>query len=208
MRTSITISTLLFCIAGIMAQDIPGKFRIGLSAGFENNMGPDRMAFDRYTGYSANYDKTNYRFGLNLEYALKKDLTINTAIGYSNRDFTGTYFCDVCDFEVPPGPEEVDFRFIEIPLTLKYYFLPGKIRLSLEAGLNNLLPLNDTDYYGITDNSWAAGLTIGGGLEYNLSRKLALRLITDYSNGITNLYKESDFKIKSLNFGIGIIKKI
>lgn len=53
-----------------------------------------------------------------------------------------------------------------------------------------------------------AGLTIGGGLEYSLIRNLALRLITDYNNSITNLYKESDFKIKSLNFGIGIIKKI
>lgn len=109
-----TISTLLFCIAGITAQDMPVKFRIGLSASLENNMSPDRVAFDRYTGYSVDYDKTNYRLGLNVEYALKNNLTINAAIKYSNKDFTGTYFCDVCDFAVPPGPEEVDFRFIKI----------------------------------------------------------------------------------------------
>ena len=79
-----------------------------------------------------------------MEYLLKANVTLNGSINYSNKDFTGTYFCDVCNFAFPPSPEEVDFSFMEVLLTLRYYFfIPRRIRLFGEIGLNNLFPLND-----------------------------------------------------------------
>ena len=86
---------------------------------------------------------------------------MNTSINYSNKDFIGTYYCAVCDFLVPPSPQEISFRFVEIPLTVKYYFLPNKIRLFGEFGLNNLFLLNKE----VTDNSYTFGVKLGGGVE-------------------------------------------
>ena len=200
------------CIPVIDAQDVTGKFRIGLSAGLEKNVSSERMAFSQYTGFSADYDKSYYRFGLNMEYALKNSLTINGAVKYSNKDFIGTYFCDVCDFAVPPSPEEVDFSFIEVPITLKYYFTPHKIGLFGEVGLNNLFPLDNPGYEARV-NSFATGFKLGGGMEYNLSQKIALQLTLDYSNSISKLFKDSYyedpyFMLRSFSFGIAILKKI
>lgn len=200
----LTFGISLFYTIGINAQETLEKLRIGLSTNIENNISSESFAFDKHIGYSANYNKTNYRFGLNFEYDLKDDISINSSINYSNKDFTGTYYCAVCEFIVPPSPQEIDFRFIEIPLTLKYYFLPNKIRLFGEFGLNNLLSLNNE----VTDNSYILGLKLGGGIEYNFTNKLALQINIDYNNSLSKLYKESDFKLKSIDFGIGIMKRI
>ena len=204
-KTLLILGISLFYSIGINAQEVLGKLRIGLSSSIENNLSSESFAFDKYTGYSADYDKTNYRFGLNIEYNLRENISINTSINYSNKDFTGTYYCAVCDFSVPPSPQKIDFRFIEIPLTVKYYFLPNKIRLFGEFGLNNLFSLNKE----VTDNSYALGIKLGGGIEYNLTKKIALQMTMDFNNNnMSKLYKESDFKLKSFAFGIGIMKRI
>jgi len=205
MKKTILIFGIILCYSyGIKAQENSNKLRIGLNAGIEKNLSSENIAFDQYTGYSANYNKTNYRLGLNFEYELKTNFSINIAINYSNKDFTGTYYCAVCDFIVPPSPQSIDFRFIEVPLTLKYYFLPNKIRLFGEFGLNNTFLLNKE----VTDNSYGLGIKLGGGIEYNLSKKIALQMTMDYNKGILKLYKESGFKLKSFAFGIGIMKRL
>jgi len=191
-------------ITGIKAQENLKKLRIGLTISLENNISSKNMAFDQYTGYFAEYKKINYRFGLNFESKLKKNISINTAINYSNKDFIGTYYCVVCSFITPPSPQEIDFRFVEVPLTLKYYFLLNKFQLFVEFGLNNLFSLNKE----VTDNSYGLAIKLGGGIEYNLSKKIALQMILDYNDGISKLYKESDFKLKSLGIGIGIVKTL
>ncbi len=203
-KTIVIFGIILFYSYGIKAQENSSKLRIGLNASIEKNLSSENIAFDKYTGYSADYNKTNYRLGLNFEYELKTNFSINTAINYSNKDFTGTYYCAVCSFIVPPSPQNIDFRFIEVPLTLKYYFLPNKIRLFGEFGLNNLFSLNKE----VTDNSYGLGIKLGSGIEYNLSKKIALQMTMDYNSGISKLYKESEFKLKSFAFGIGIMKKL
>lgn len=170
------------------------------------------MAFSEYTGFSVNYDRTNYRLGTIMEYELKNNLSLNAAIQYSNKDFTGTYFCDVCDFVVPPSPEDVDFAFIEVPLTVKYYFLPNTVRLFGETGINNLFALDDVGYEARM-NTLTIGFKIGGGIELGLNEKIALQLLFDYNNSLTKLFKDSYFEdpyfmLRSFNFGIVLLKRI
>ncbi|WP_282161380.1 outer membrane beta-barrel protein [Ulvibacterium marinum] len=212
MRFLITFSLFLFCISVLQAQEAPSRFRLGLSASLEGNVSSKRMAFSEYTGFSVNYDKTNYRLGTIMEYELKNNLSLNAAIQYSNKDFTGTYFCDVCDFVVPPSPEDVDFAFIEVPLTVKYYFLPNTVRLFGEARINNLFALDDVGYEARM-NPLTIGFKIGGGIELGLNEKIALQLLFDYNNSLTKLFKDSYFEdpyfmLRSFNFGIVLLKKI
>ena len=186
------------------AQNSLNNFRIGITTKIDKNLSSESMVFDQYTGYSADYDKINYRIGLNLEYQLEQNFSMNTAIQYSNKDFTGTYYCAVCDFPVPPSPEDIDNRFIEVPLSLRYYFLPDRFGLFGEVGINNQFLLNEE----LTDKSYALGIKLGAGFEYDFTQKLAFQFLVDCNRGITNLYNESNFKINYLGFGVGILKKI
>ena len=200
----LAIAPLVLCSHGMKAQSSSGKFRIGLITSLEKNLSSEDVAFDEYTGYSAEYDKINYRIGINLEYAVIENLTINTAVNYSNKDFTGTYYCAVCDFFLIPTPEKINFRFIEIPITAKYYFLPKKIRLFGEAGINNLISLNNE----VIENSYSLGIRLGGGIEYNATPKLAFQVSSDYNLGMTKMSKESGYKINSLAVGIGVARRL
>jgi hypothetical protein len=204
MKKLTLILVILCSVFSLKAQNSPNNFRFGITASIDKNLSSETMAFDQYTGYSTEYDKINYRLGLYLEYKLKQDLSINTAVQYSNKDFTGTYFCAVCDFPVPSSPEDIDFRFIEVPLSLRYYFLPDGLGLFGQIGINNQFLINEE----LTEKSYALGIRFGAGLEYDFTQKLALQFLVDYNRGITNLYKESDFKINYLGFGVGIMKKI
>lgn len=214
MRTTIflVLSTILLYIPAAKSQDVTNKFRIGMAAGWDKNSSSERLAFGRHTGFTADYNKFNYSFGGILEYGLKSNLSLNGALNYTNRDFTGTYFCDVCDFEFPPSPEEADFRFIEVPITVKYYFSPQKTRLFGEAGLNNLFQLNHPGYEARV-NSYVIGFKLGGGVEYNLSPKTALQLSLNYNNTLSKLFKDAYhegpyFRLKTFNFGVALLKKI
>ncbi|MCK0145332.1 PorT family protein [Arenibacter sp. F26102] len=211
-RILILISIFLFSTPVITAQDVSKKIKLGVSASLEKNVSSKRVAFCEYTGFFADYNKSNYRFGLNLEYLLKGNLTINGSLNYSNKDFTGTYFCDVCDFIFPSNPENVELRLIEVPIALKYYLLPGKVRLFGEVGVSNMFPLNNLQYEATT-NSYVIGYKLGSGMEYNVSNKIALQLTVDYYNSISKIFEDSYFAgsgygLRSVGFGLTILKKI
>lgn len=199
-RLLISIIILLFTCS-LSAQETRSKFRIGLTTSLVENLSDDTIEFDQYQGLNAEYDKTNYRLGVTLEYELGEKSSVNTAINYSNMDFTSTFYCEVCDFEVLPSPQDADLSFIEIPVTLKYYFLKNTLRPFAEVGVTNLFLLEED----IITNSYVLSATIGGGLEYAITERIALQAAVDYNQGVTNLFKESDYKLKTLAFGIGVM---
>ena len=204
MKKLTTILIILCSTFSLKAQNTPNNFRFGITTSLDKNLNSETMAFDQYTGYSAEYDKVNYRIGLSAEYQFNKNLSVSSAILYSNKDFTGTSFCHVCEFIVPPSPKSINFRFVEVPLLLRYYFLPRRLGLFGEIGVNNQFLLNEE----IADKSYVLGVKLGAGFVYDLNQNLALQFLIDYNRAVTNLYNESDFKIKYLGFGLGVMKKI
>ena len=205
MKSKILILLLTIISLSLYGQnDNPRNLKFGLLFTLDNNLSSESFASSEYIGYSANYNETNYRIGLSAEYSLRNGFSLNSGINYSNKDFTGTYYCAVCDIIGPINPEKIELRFIEIPLSLRYYFLPKKLKVYGEIGINNQFVLSKETI----DNSFILGLKFGGGIEYSLNQKIAVRLLTEYNKGVTNLFEKSDFKIDYLSFGIGISKRI
>ncbi|WP_459212797.1 porin family protein [Aquimarina rhabdastrellae] len=126
-RIVITFAIALICGKEVKAQNNLSKLSIGLTTSIEENLSSERINFDRHGEYATHYDKTNYRIGVSLAYALKENLSIITAVEYSNKDFKGRFFCETCNTLFPSEFMNIDYRFIEIPITLRYYMLPGKI---------------------------------------------------------------------------------
>jgi Outer membrane protein beta-barrel domain len=204
MKIYILIVFGLIISLNLMAQEKPKKLQIGININFEKNLSSKNVAFDKYTGYIANYNKNNYKIGLNAAYQFREKITVNSGINYSNKDFTGTYYCAVCYFIIPPSPRQIDFRFIEVPLSIRYYFLPSKLKLFADVGLTNSFSLNSEN----VDNTYILGGKLGGGLDYNLKNDYSIQFTTEYNISLTKVYNESNFKIRTISFGLGLVKKM
>ena len=205
MKTKILILIIAIIGFNLYGQnDNPRNLRFGILFTLDSNLSSENFGIDEYTGYSADYNKTNYKIGLSVEYLLRNGFTLNSGFNYSNKNFTGTYYCYTCNFAVPPSPEKIELQFVEIPLSLRYYFLPSGLKLFADIGLINQFSLTNK----IVENKYNMSGKLGCGIEYNLNPKLAFQLVTEYNKGLTNMFKESDFKIKTISFGLGIIKKI
>ena len=205
MKTKILILIITIIGLNLYGQnDNPRNLRFGMLFTFDSNLSSENFAIDEYRGYSADYNKANYKIGLSVEYLLRNRFTLNSGFNYSNKDFTGTYYCAVCDFIGPANPEKIELQYVEIPLSLRYYFLPSDLKLFADIGLINQFSLTNE----IIDNKYNISGKLGCGIEYNLNPKLAFQLVTEYNKGLTNMFKESDFKIKTISFGLGIVKKI
>lgn len=199
------LSLILICLIpflNLKAQDSQESFRLGFNAVFDKNLSAEKIATQPYMGLSTDYDKINYRIGFNLEYILNSNFSLFTAVQYSNKDFSGNYYCEVCNY-VPVGPEDFELRIIETPIYVRYYFLPDKLKLFGEAGINNQFIISD---FG--NKNYSLAIKVGAGLEYALNSSLALQFLMDYNKGITKVFEKSDFKLDYLGFGVGIMKKI
>lgn len=188
----------------LFAQDDTRNLRLGLLYTLDNNLSSERFEVGKYTGYSAEYNKPNYKIGLSIEYLLKNRFSLNSGLNYSNKNFTGTYYCAICYFSVPPSPKTIELQFIEIPVSLRQYFLPNKLKIYADIGLINQFEITNK----IIEKKYNISGKLGCGIEYNLNPKLAFQLMTEYNKGLTNMFKETDFKIKTISFGLGIVKKI
>lgn len=203
MRTTILNLLTLLVSFQLFAQKNKSNIRIGLLYAIDQNISQEHMPVDEYTGYSADYDQFNYKIGLTTEYAVNKGLTLNSGVIFSNKNFTGSYYCAVCDFAEPPAPEKIQLQFIEVPLSLRYYFFYSKLRVFADAGFINQLTLDP----GFFEKEYLLSASIGGGVEYNIHQSLAIQFMTEYNKGLTDLYKESDFKIDIISFRFGLMKR-
>jgi len=107
-------------------------------------------------------------------------------------------------FLVPLGSETIELQFIEIPVSLRYYFPLGKLKIYADLGLINQYEVSNE----IVKNKYNISGKLECGIEYNFNPKLAFQFFTEYNNCLTNMFEESDFKLKTISLGFGSVKKI
>lgn len=191
------------------------SFRMGVTGSIEVNLAPERFALANGTGYETTYDHFNYSVGPLLEYRLSGLFFLTLGLTYSNKSFTGTYYCDYCDFGSPSLPEKVKLKYLEIPITGRYYFDFKKIRPFGEIGLVNQLvidaensnPQNRSDASTLNGHYFMAG-KLGVGGEIRASPTLSVQLGVAYIQGFINLEKRSDYNTKTLGVKIAVLKAL
>ena len=189
----------------LSAQDSPsGNLRLGMLFTLDKNLSSDYVAINNDVGFSADYNKINYKAGLSAEYFLKKEFSLNSGLNYSNKNFTGKLSCANCLSLLPTDPETIELQFIEIPVSIKYNFALGKLNMYADLGLINQYAIATE----ILNRKYIISGKLGCGIEYNFNPKLAFQFFTVYNNGLTNMFEESDFKLKTISLGFGLVKKI
>ena len=188
----------------ILSNQSSKKIKIGLFYSLDKNLSDKSQSNSKYEGYAADYNKHNYSLGTEIEYKLNSKFSIQSGVTYSNRDFTGTFYCHVCDFIAAPQPEDINQQFLEIPLTAKYYFLSKKVLLFAEAGFVNQFTIKNK----LNENNYNANAKAALGVGYQFDNSYSIEISTNYQSGISNLYKNSNFKQQLLGFKVGIKKEL
>ncbi len=204
MKTTLLPLLILCFNFGTYAQTNTGKFSIGLTTSIDKIINEKFVPIDKYNGYSTVYDQANYRLGLVVEYAINSKFSLKSGVNYANRNFTGTIYCGLCDFLTLELPQKIELRAVELPLTAKYNYHPKRIGAFAEVGVNNAFVLQRT----AKQNGYNLSVKIGGGVQYSLAEKTSLQMGIDYTNGVSKLYKESSFKLKTLGLGIGLMRRL
>lgn len=181
-------------------NDQKSNLRVGVFYSLDKNLSGDIELSDE-VGYRTTYNRKNFTAGLNLEYSISKKLALQSGANYSKRDFSGTYYCNLCDFMTSPQQEEINLQFFQVPAALKYsnYFnnlgLFGKIGV-----LNQLLvkgPSNH-EFYELEAEPYSLSGILGAGIEYNFDHGFSTALSANYTNGLTQIFKGADYSYKTL----------
>ncbi len=161
---------------------------------------------ENYNGTPIQLDKDNYSFGITSSYLIKEKISLSSGILYSNKDLTRRYNCGGCDYiGIGTGnsigtlqynpPIETKQRFLVIPIGINYKFLTGKFKPTISGGFkNNFLVKSDLKE---DSKKYFLETFIGASVYYNLFRKWEAGIGYKYQVGLTDVYKNDEFRLKA-----------
>jgi hypothetical protein len=214
------IATLVLLVIAFnaMSQSTTGsanRWKIGFQFSTDFNKLPDVIG-GPITGYSyLKPEGLNFTGGITMQFFVSRKFQIMSAALYSNKDMTGRIYCHVCDL-VDNGPVEIQQRYIEIPISVRYMILNKKIDLFTEAGFAGSYRVSDQEIpYSSSfeeSNKHLLSAQLGLGCGVDVSNRFNINVSAVYRQSLTNFLDEgdfkryqSDFKLKTFATAIGVI---
>jgi hypothetical protein len=204
---------ILFFIATstvVVAQKVAIK-NIAITYSADRQYLPDEI---RTTSLNRYYDvkpaNNNFTAGITTEIALLSRLSVRTGLLYSNRDFTGYFACYMCLYEqgniLIPKLETIRQRYLDVPLSARFYLISGRLNLFGDAGLvGNFLIQNGTkveqhEMYQVNSNDFLLSWEGGIGTSYSLNKHIDVSLAAVYRSSLTEYIPKDEMQIRS--FGV------
>lgn len=206
MKITLLITFLVLQLS-IYAQDNP-KWNVGIEFSIEDlSISDDRDGIDyiitngNINGYSIEFDKTNFSFGLTTNYMINEKLELTSGVLYSNKDFIGTFNCATCDF-FESFPETIVQRFLTIPISADYKFLIRKFKPSIQAGLKNNIEIK-SDLEELSKGYFLEAF-IGASINYEFIENWNAGIGYNYQTALSDLYKTDEFNLRTNSFFLNI----
>jgi hypothetical protein len=207
--TQVILPFLVFySLKGISQSEIKNRDKVSVEAHFslDKYFLPATISTERYTHFETK-KSLNFSTGIIGYLKLARNYEIGLGLIYSNKDFIGTFYCEVCDPNIPPTPERVKIRYAELPVTLRYYLLNGKTDLFIEPGVtNSLLISTPQSKYGggfLSTNKYIISGQFRLGVRVDAGKRINLVGSIMYRNTFTDSFVNSDFRFQSVAIGIG-----
>jgi hypothetical protein len=204
---------ILFFIATstvVVAQNVSLK-NIAITYSADRQYLPDEISkasLNRYKDVKPG--NNNFTAGTTVEVGLLSRLSVRTGLLYSNRDFTGYFVCYMCYYEEgnPPIPklETIKQRYLDVPLSARFYLISGRLKLFGDAGLvGNFLIENETkverhEMYQINSKDFLLSWEGGIGTSYSLNKHIDVSLAAVYRSSLTEYIPKDEMQIRS--FGV------
>jgi len=151
-----------------------------------------------------NYDRFNYKLGIDVEFKFTKSFSVSTGLNFSNKDFSGI------SYDNPIANFQFNLRFLEIPIIGIYTYKVndfeffGQIGIvnHINVGLNIFINDSGISLQNIDEHSISG--KVGLGASYPVLGKHRLFLATDYTAGFTDVFENVDYKLKTLGIRMGV----
>ena len=214
MRTLFTIILLISTLT-VLCQtnsESKGKWKVGVTISPDTYFNAKSFSLTDETGFgSVETSGFNFTSGLAAEWSINSNIDLVSGINYSRKDFSGIYYCNVCDFFLMPAREPMKVRIVEIPVLLRYNIFDKQFGVHIEAGMTGGYLTNSigSSFTGnLSENKFQLSGQIGLGISLDLGRRINLSLSSDVRQSFTNLLVGSDFKFRSVGFITGLSYKI
>ena len=214
MRTLFSIILLISTLT-VLCQtnsESKGKWKVGVTISPDTYFNARSFSLTDVTGFgSIETSGFNFTSGLAAEWSINSNIDLVSGINFSRKDFSGIYYCSVCEFFMMPAREPIKVRIVEIPLFFRYNIFDKQLGVHLEAGITSGYLTNSmsSTYTGnLSENKFQLSGLIGLGINLDLGRRINLSLSSDIRQSFTNLIAGSDLKFRSVGFITGITYKI
>jgi len=206
-------TVLLFTVFFSTTWSQTSKWAIGVHSTIDFLAGTDRMPTSEYMGFirQKNSNQFNYTVGAELGYQLSKWLNIRSGLLYSNKDFMGICYCDICGGKISGPPTKLELRYLEVPLYVQGaipFNEKHKLAINWRVGGNYGFLLNVDKESQSAFNSHLFSSILGLGIQKELSERLSVSAIFDMKvpiNHMTTFGSHIPFKERvSLNNGLGL----
>lgn len=208
--TILMISSNTYAQNGLPENQQNNNFRVGAFYSLDINLSGD-IELSNEVGYRTTYNRSNFTAGLNLQYSISKNWALQSGASYSNRDFSGTYYCNVCDFITSPQQEEINLQFLQVPTALKYSNYFNNLGFFGKIGFLNQLLVKEPsnrEFYELEANSYSLSGILEAGIEYNFGPGFATTLSANYTNGLTQIFEDADYSYKTLGIQLKLSIKL
>lgn len=203
LRNILLLSLGLFAFSS-QAQ-IDKQLRIGIDAQYDFPFGDGYNCFYGYPVLWNDVSQSLYSYkryyfstGATIRYGLTEQIELGSGIYFSRKEVSNVYYYGC----FTPYPAEVYVpnynNFLEIPLTARFYTLPGKFKLHMELGQK--IGLNINTFRGNDSDSYRYCLMGGAGINYFLNR-FQFTLSANYSRQLNLGYDVNNVRN---NLGISL----
>lgn len=183
------------------------KIRLTPFFSYDINLSSE-IEFDGLDIYIFNYDNFNYKIGVDIEFKLNNRISISSGLNYSQKDFSflsNCYNCGSLEEEI-----QMELRFLEIPLIGIYTYEINDFEIFGQIGIVNHINIglnifiNDEGISRHNIDSHSLSGKIGLGASYPVFNRHHIFIASDYSIGLTNVFENIDYKLKTLGIRMGI----
>jgi hypothetical protein len=191
--------------------DNKGSWNVGMTFSQDIYFNSKTIPTGSETGFSLDPSGFSFSSGFVGLYTTKSKFDIGSGINYSQKVFSETYYCNVCDFLMAPTPNTISQHFIEIPLFVRYNILDKKFGIHADAGLTSsyLINSNDTKLEGtLPFNKFQFTGQIGLGISLNLGKRINLILLSAYRYPFTGLSNGTNINFNSVSIETGFTYRL
>lgn len=206
----LSINLLLIPLVGL-AQSSGQKIKLGITLSPQSYFS-NEMTSGPYQGYTINQSEFNYSIGVTTLSSLNNRFSLVTGLVYSNKDFTGTFYCDVCDYLFAPEPELIKLRYLEVPVSIRYWLWKGNVKGFVETGLVNSFSVNETfsGFYTkfLERKKFILSGFIGLGAQANLTKKMDVSGSLFLQKSLTDTFENYGFKFHSVGISATVTRQL
>jgi hypothetical protein len=206
----LAINLLFISFIGL-SQSSDRKIKLGVTFSPQSYFSKDIISA-LSQGYEINQSEFNYSIGVTVLSSLNNRFDLVTGLAYSSKDFTGTFFCPACSYFAAPQPELIKLRYLEVPISVRYFFWKGNVMGFGETGLVNGFSVNekpgDMDSPLLERKKYILSGLIGMGLQASLRKKIDLSGSLFLQSSFIDTFKNSESKFQSMGITAMITRQL